>query len=322
MHSSKKILKIVVCLILAAAILWGLDFALYPCTFMRNDIHTVCTSPHEDIFLGTSHGKMNIDPASVEEATGRTGHNLCVGGEYGIDAYYLTKLLVEKQKPSRIIYEIDPGYFVTEKEPGNNYLLFYHEFPLSAAKLSYFADSVLSCDFRTVFFPWYEYPLKYEMNKLGDTVWQKWNGNYDVSYLKGEAQEYHENGFIERYPVDTEKIKPTSLKLFTKEGIKEENIEYLKKITALCRQENIEFVAVTTPVPGATLKKFGKNYGQAWDYFEELFAELDVEYLNFNREYGKAFSHELSNYTDYDGHMNGEAAKEYSRILGELLSKK
>ena len=27
-------------------------------------------------------------PEVMEEITGRTGHNLCVGGEYGIDAYY------------------------------------------------------------------------------------------------------------------------------------------------------------------------------------------------------------------------------------------
>ena len=321
MHNSKKKIKIAVCLLLAAVILWTLDFLLYPCTFMRNDIHTACTVSHEDIFLGTSHGKMNIDPAAVEETSGRNGHNLCVGGEYGVDAFYLTKLLIEKQKPSRIIYEIDPGYFVTEKEPGNNYLLFYHEFPISAAKLSYFADSIVSCDFRTILFPWYEYPLKYETAKLKDTVWQKWNRNYDISYLKGQAQEYHENGFIERYPVDTNRIKPTSPKLFTKEGLKEENIQYLKKIIALCHKENMEFVAVTTPVPEATLRKYNENYEQAWDYFEQLFEDENVRYLNFNREYRDEFSHELSAYTDYDGHMNGEAARDYSRKLGELLEK-
>ena len=43
-------------------VLFGLDYLLYPCTFMRNDIHTVTTEAHQDIFLGTSHGKINIDP--------------------------------------------------------------------------------------------------------------------------------------------------------------------------------------------------------------------------------------------------------------------
>ena len=57
-------------------VLFGLDYLLYPCTFMRNDIHTVTTEAHQDIFLGTSHGKINIDPDVVSEETGRSAHNL------------------------------------------------------------------------------------------------------------------------------------------------------------------------------------------------------------------------------------------------------
>ena len=152
MHNFKKIAKIMVALLLAITILFGLDFMLYPCTFMRNDIHTVTTEKRQDIFLGTSHGKMNIDPETVGEITEKTGHNLCVGGEYGVDAYHLAKLVIEKQAPERIIYEIDPGYFATKKEPGNNYLLFYHEFPLSVTKFEYFKEILLECDFRTVLF--------------------------------------------------------------------------------------------------------------------------------------------------------------------------
>ena len=191
MRNFKGMIKAVIAIVLIIVILMGLDFILYPCTFMRNDIHTVCTEKRQDIFLGTSHGKINIDPNIVSEITGKTGHNLCVGGEYGIDAYYLTKLVLEKQKPERIIYEIDPGYFVMEKEPGNNYLLFFHEFPFSKTKLEYFNAAMMDCDFRSVLFPWYEYSLQYELNKMPDTIYQKVYQNYDVSYLKGETQEYH-----------------------------------------------------------------------------------------------------------------------------------
>ena len=90
MHSFKKFSKAVLVIAVCTAILILLDTALYPCTFMRNDVHTVVTQQFDDIILGTSHGKMDIDPESMEEVNGRTGHNLCVGGEYGIDAYYLT----------------------------------------------------------------------------------------------------------------------------------------------------------------------------------------------------------------------------------------
>ena len=319
MHSFKKIIKTVIVVVLAAAILLGLDFLLYPCTFMRNDIHTVTTEEHHDIFLGTSHGMTNIDPDTVESVTGKKGHNLCVGGEYGIDAYYLTKLLIEKQKPKRIIYEVDPGYFITEKEPGNNYLLFYHEFPMSMAKVEYFLAAQPECDFRTVLFPWYEYSLKYEFQNMKKTVYQKWNHNYDVSYLKGKAQEYHESGFIERYPVAPEEMDRSVTRIFTKEGVKAQNMEYLGKMIELCKEEGIELIALTTPIPDAALSRYEENYNAAWDYFSAFFAERGVRYMNFNREYYDLFSHDLSGYTDYDGHMHGEAAVRFSNILGILL---
>ena len=54
---------VAVCVTLLA----GLDMALYPCTFMRNDIHAVVSNQYDDIILGTSHGMTDIDPAVMEE---------------------------------------------------------------------------------------------------------------------------------------------------------------------------------------------------------------------------------------------------------------
>lgn len=319
MHSFKKLVSFILIISISGGIFWGLDFALYPCTFIRNDIHAVCTEKFQDVYLGTSHGKMNIDPSSIEEVNGRTGHNLCVGGEYSVDAYYLAKLMLENNKPERIIYEVSPGYFTTEKEEENNYLLFYHEFPLSKARLEYFVDSMMKCDFRTLFFPWYEYSLTYELERIKDTVYQKATDNYDISYLKGSAQEYHEDGFIERYPVDSSQFTMSGIEEFRTEDVIEDNIVYLKKLIDLCKENEIEFIAVTTPIPAATLTEYGDQYEEAWDYFSAFFQEQEVRYLNFNREYYSLVPHGIENYTDYDGHMNGDAAGRFSRILGILL---
>ena len=46
-----------------------------------------------------------------------------------------------------------------------------------------------------------------------------------------------------------------------------------------------------------------------------------MKYLNFNTQYFKAFTHDLKAYTDYDGHMNGDAAKAYSKVLAQVLEK-
>ena len=297
MHSFKKIIKTIIVLAVCVVLLVGLDLALYPCTFMRNDIHSVVTEQYDDIILGTSHGMTDIDPAVMEEVTGRTGHNMCVGGEYGIDAYYIAKLIQE----------------------GNNYLLFYHEFPFSMAKLEYFWNSIAKCNFRTILFPWYEYSLSYELGKIKETFPQKWNKDYDISHLKSDTQEYHESGFIERYPVDTFKLKMKDIKVFEEESVNPQNMEYLGKLIDFCRENDIEFVAVTTPIPLDTLRAYSDNYNAAWQYFGEYFDKKGITYLNFNTQYFKAFTHELNAYTDYDGHMNGNAAADYSKVLANIL---
>ena len=115
MRNFKKTARVLIVTAVTGLLLYALDFFLYPCTFIRNDIHAVTTKTFDDIYLGASYGKINIDPSSIQTVSGRTGHNLCVGGEYSIDSYYLAKLILEKgHKPKRIVYEISPGYYVRE----------------------------------------------------------------------------------------------------------------------------------------------------------------------------------------------------------------
>ena len=321
MHSSKLIIKTAAVLIAAAAILYLLDFLLYPCTFTRLDIHAVTTQTFDDVFVGTSHGKMNIDPESMEEVTGKSGHNLCVGGEYPADIYYLTKLLIETgHAPKRLIYEAGPDYLVRQKEEGNNYLLFYHEFPMTKAKLEYFADTVMKCDFRAALFPWYEYPLKTVLGRIRKTASTKWNRDYSPDDMKSETQAYHASGFIERYPVDTSALTTAGVRQPAVAEVVPENMEYLRKVIGLCRDNGIEFKAVITPIPLTTLQEFAQGYQEMWTMLDAFFAEQDVTCLNFNdAEHFNLFTHEIMAYTDYDGHMNGDAARAFSRILAQQL---
>ena len=318
---SFKWIRLPVFCILAALILIAMDYALYPCTFMRNDIHAVTTQTFDDIYMGTSHGKINIDPESVGLQSSRTGHNLCVGGEYPQDCIYMLRLMIEKgHKPERIVYEISPGYLVREKEEGNNYLLFYHEFPLSLAKLSYFMHSVAKCNFRTLFFPWYEYPLSYELANMRDTVRTKWEQDYSADRFRTASQEYHDSGFIARYAVDTSTFTTDDLTPTPVSQIVPENMEQLKKLVELCRKEGIRFCAVTTPIPLPNLQAFAQDYREVWDYLGAFFEEEQVPWINFNdTEHFNLFTHDTSAFTDMDGHMNEAAARAFSGVLAGQL---
>ena len=51
MHNFKKGLKTFLVLVVCVALLAALDLALYPCTFMRNDVHAVVTQQFDDIII-------------------------------------------------------------------------------------------------------------------------------------------------------------------------------------------------------------------------------------------------------------------------------
>ena len=57
----KKSMLLIIFIGIFIAAVWALDFALYPCTYMRNDVHSITAEHHDVLFLGTSNGKMNIE---------------------------------------------------------------------------------------------------------------------------------------------------------------------------------------------------------------------------------------------------------------------
>ena len=313
---SLLLISVVTCVLLL------LDYALYPCTYVRSDIHSITTRTYDDVYVGTSHGKMDIDPAVMEEVSGRTGHNACGGGEYPADVLYLVRLMVETgHKPRRVIYEIAPAYFAGEKEEGNNYLLFYHEYPVGRVKLSYFWHLLRKCDFRTWFFPWYEYDLSYELSNLGRTLSDKWNRVYGAEQFRTEAQAYQDSGFIARYAVDTSVLTTEGLSVPETGQIRADNLDYLRELIRLCREEGIELMAVTTPLPLPYLQAYAAQFQQLWPVFEAFFEEEQVTWLNFNDEaHFNLFTHDIAAFTDMDGHMNSDAAAAFSRVLSRELS--
>ncbi len=198
--------------------------------------------------------------------------------------------------------------------------MFFHEFPLSVSKLAYFKDAVIKCDFRTLLFPWYEYDLSYELSHAKDNLSKKLSGDYSADSFATETQKYHESGFIERYPVDTDSLEDDYAEEWFPEDIVEKNMNDLGKIVKLCKDNNIELIAVTTPLSDSALKESNNGNSALNEYYSDYFGKADVEYINFN--YGQYYDmteHDLTCYTDLDGHMNGDAARRFSKILADVL---
>ena len=324
MHNFKRAARIVLPVLMAALLLIFLDLALYPCTFIRNDVHAITTSSYEDVILGTSHGKINIDPAAMERISHRSAYNMANGNEYPVDSYYLLKLMIEKgTAPQRVIYVTTPEYFMMEKEEGHNYLLFFHEFPPGRTWMEYFFSTVASCSMRTGLFPWTEYPLSTELKSVKTNLRKKLSGDYGTEDFQSATQSYHEDGHIARYPVDPSTFSFPDYDAFDPEAVREENLAWIRALVALCREHRISFVAVTPPTAQPVLDRYQEGFEKADSFFSAFYEQLKVHYYNFNASpYDGRFTHSVNAFTDLDGHMHEDAAADFSEVLATTLEEK
>ena len=142
MHNSKRWIRAVVFLLLIAVFGECMKFALIPPGYMRQDMHNIKENKYDDIFVGTSHGFAGISPEEVDRVTGRKSTNLCLPNEFPIDSYYLVREACRYNKPKRVIYELDPGYWVVDVNKGKEEVFIYNEFPSSVLKLQYAAENL------------------------------------------------------------------------------------------------------------------------------------------------------------------------------------
>lgn len=157
MRNFKKLLLPAVVALVLAAVNFCLNYALIPYSYVRIMMHQIETQEYDTLFLGTSHGLNGISPKIIEEKTGGRVMNLCLGGEYPKDAYYLLKQACKKSSPKTVVYELDPGYWCTPEGQRGDFNRVFYEMPWSLTKLEYFFAKEWKLDFRAALFPWFYY---------------------------------------------------------------------------------------------------------------------------------------------------------------------
>lgn len=321
MRNFKKWMIILLAFCIVVGINQILTYLLYPYTYTRADMHHMITQEYEDLLVGTSHGKCGLDPQILEETTGRKTLNVCQGGQYPVDALYLVKEAVRHQKISRVIYELDPGYWVTLPGQSADYITFYHEMPWSPVKAEYFLDKMLKADFRTTVFPWYFY--RKEVSEIGVRVEQKRSTvykNYGTEPFDSELQTYREDGFMERNHMASDKQEEDTPVLWDNSSVSDEAVEAFDKMADFCKKEGIELTVVITPIPRVTYEKYQEHYDAAVSFLEKYMKERDVTFYCYTHSDEEGVPRELEEFADYDGHMYAETAEKFSRVFGSALN--
>ncbi len=321
MHNFKKAILLVVFLLAAlAAVNATMNYALIPYSYVRLMMHRITTEQYDTVFLGTSHGLNGINPKVVEEKTGQKSINLCLGGEFPEDAYFLLKKVCEKGIPKTVIYELDPGYWCTKQGPRGDFNRLYYEMPWSAAKLEYFASKMLEMDFRASFFPWFYYRGQFKNVKKNISTKQTEDyKEYRIPNPEEIGWDFTD-GFVNAPPSPgTEKRQ--ELTLWEEKDKNEESFRYFEKIAKFCRDKGIALVAIITPVPKETLEKYQDNYQEIDAYFSSYMKEQKVPLWNYNLPQRKirGFDYSLNGFSDWEGHMDKDQAGRVSARLAKDL---
>lgn len=320
MHNFRKIRKIIIFTVLCIFVSSVFSFLLIPYSYTRVDIHNIEVNKYDDLYIGTSHGKCGINPLVVDQVTGGRSTNLCLGGEYLQDSYYLVKEAARNHKPKRIIYELDPGYWVVEPNQAVNYDVIYREIPFSMVKLEYYISKMLSADFRNTLFPWYTYRENYtSIPGIVKTKLSKEYREYGIEPFRGDFQSYEKEGFIHINELEGAQKSRDNLILWDRSKIYHGTLSYFCKLAKFCQDNRIELIVITTPIPEETLNEYSEHYADANEYFIKLMEQYNLEYYNFNYIKEEKIDRSMKAYSDYDGHMYGWAADKFSEILGRYL---
>lgn len=319
MRNFKKIMLPLISMVLVVAVVnTGMNYALIPYSYVRIMMHNIETQDYDVVFLGTSHGLSGISPRVIEEKTGKKSVNLCMGGEYPKDAYYLLKQVCERSIPDMVVYELDPGYWCTPEGQRGDFNRIYYEMPLSLTKLEYFTAKVAEIDFRATLFPWFYYRGQFPNFKgIMSCKQSEEYENYGAAPFTNEIQAY-EDGYLRHKAVPGAK-QETSLELWNEENKNEDSFRYFEKMASFCEKKGIQLVVITTPVPTETLAAHGEAFQKADEFFSEYLEEQGISYYNYSESDREitGFDRSLTMFMDYEGHMCKEQAEALSAKLAE-----
>lgn len=319
MHNFKKIISPVLFIAVIICINEILIFATKPYSFFRNDMHHLQEEEYSDIFVGTSHGKAGIKPIVVDEITGGNSINLCLGGEFVADSYYVVKEAVRIGNPKRVVYELDPGYWVTEDYLGPEFLEIYSEFSMSMVKLEYFFGEIWDKDWRIGLFPWYLYRngFKNAVSRVESKLGKAYR-DYEDTFFDNPAQSYGGKGNVSIHRSDATKTED-NLALWEESKLNEKTVKDFEKLHEFCEKQGIEMIVIISPIPQETYEKYKDNFDSAYAFFSEFMEKRGIVFYNYNKIDIEGFDMTLNGFCDYEGHMYEDQAEVFSRELGNMM---
>lgn len=319
MKKRKKLVLAAVFVVLVFLINQLLNYMLVQPGLARTIFYECRQGGYECVLLGASHGSYGYSTEEISEKLGLKTMNMCMGGEYMNDAYYVLKYAMEHNKIKVVILDIDYQYLVNQHDESILFNSVYNAYPNGFSKLPYFADRMAWEEFRGTFLRWTNYWQCYYM--IDQTIEKKRSAayrNYSPEVVSMNPYDtYRGNGFIFRDKAYEKSM--TSCIEWDEQKVSQDECKYIKKIVNLCKKNDIQIVFTSICQDPETIAAQAEKFAGADRYIRNMAQELEVPYLNFNCLKFQVFERTTDDFYDREGHMYGETAEQFSSIMGQVV---
>jgi hypothetical protein len=296
-----------------------LNFLLIQPGLSKTIFHEAQKGGYDCIILGASHGSYGLSTEELDTQLNMKTMNMCMGGEYFTDSYYVLKYALKYNTPKLVVLDIDYQYLVNFHKEGILHNSIYNAYPYTSDKLGYYLTKMSWEDYRGTFLKWTNYWQCYYM--IPKTVKKKLSD----AYKNGESSvvsmnpydTYVGNGFIYR-SLDAKKATTSNVG-WNESKVSSRQCDYIKKIVKLCQEKNINIVFTSIPAETITVAQQVDKFAGASTYIQNLANQLGVTYIDFNKFTMDAYNRTADDFWDREGHMYGDAAKRFSIFYGTVV---
>ena len=277
----------------------------------------------DTLFLGSSHCYRSFDPALVDENLGTNSFNAGSSQQLPDGSYYLLRQALAQNDLDTVYLEtFFTGY---NQEASSNvplacYLLTDYMDPLSVDRYAYLWEMGGLAAFLDLIFPARHSIVSPE--DLPELWLAKLSDGYDItnySYVTypEEGEAYRGDGFV--YTSGTPPYGfGAVMDLDPNAPLSEFGWSNLARITQLCRQEGVEIVLVTAPLPSA-FADHTAHYQAYVDAMKTYAAENNLQYWDFTlfRD-PDLLALEFDDFSDAH-HLNGQGAEKFTTAFCQVV---
>ncbi|MGI6220709.1 MAG: hypothetical protein ACOYIP_02365 [Coriobacteriales bacterium] len=287
------------------------------------------TDELDTIIIGDSLTQRGFDPDIIDPIAGTDSLNMATNGQEAVESYIaLRQAFKDHPEVDRVIYGLELSMltktpraahlsgFLTEKWKDESASEIYDDLKYALRG----EDFISTPDSINIIFPWVKQHCYFQ--NVPRNIKSRLDGldPGQASSVNDEDWTYIDNGFGGYSLVlDYNTITQTNyMNFYHPREIREENMAHLLEICRLCKENDVEMIAVAPPMPDFNLFAMKDKYEEFYGQIEEELASEGVRFYNFNLAKDELFESVETDYMDWE-HLNLRGGQRLSRSMAQLI---